>query len=60
MCAAGVGFGFLPEFCINHEGVVARPIVDTEFWCEVNVVTLRGRRHSSAVGALVREAMRTN
>ena len=60
MCAAGMGFGFLPEFCINHQGVVARPVVDPEFWREVNVVTVRGRPHSPAVGALVREAMRTN
>ena len=60
MCAAGMGFGFLPEFCINHPGVVARPVVDPEFWREVNVVTVRGRPHSPAVGALVREAMRTN
>ncbi|TJW32498.1 MAG: LysR family transcriptional regulator, partial [Mesorhizobium sp.] len=27
-----------------------------EFWREVNLVTVRGRRHSPAVGALVREA----
>ena len=60
MCAAGMGFGFLPEFCINHQGVVARPVVDPEFWREVNVVTVRGRPHSPAVGALVREAVRTS
>lgn len=60
MCAAGMGFGFLPEFCINHPGVVARPVVDPEFWRNVNVVTVRGRPHSPAVGALVREAVRTD
>ncbi len=60
MCAAGKGFGFLPEFCINHPGVVSRPIVDPEFWREVNIVTVRGRQHSPAVGALVREAMRND
>ena len=60
MCAAGKGFGFLPEFCINHPGVVSRPVVDPEFWREVNIVTVRGRQHSPAVGALVREAMRNN
>ena len=60
MCAAGMGFGFLPEFCINHQGVVARPVVEPEFWREVNIVTVRGRPHSPAVGALVREAMRNN
>jgi LysR family hydrogen peroxide-inducible transcriptional activator len=60
MCAAGMGFGFLPEFSINHPGVVARPVVEPEFWREVNVVTVRGRPYSPAVGALVREAMRTD
>lgn len=60
MVAAGMGFGFLPEFCINHVGVVARPVIDPELWREVSVVTVRGRPHSPAVGALVREAMRTN
>jgi len=60
MCAAGRGFGFLPEFCIRHPGVVSRPIVDPEFWRHVNIVTVRGRQHSPAVGALVREAMRND
>ena len=57
MIASGAGLGFMPEFCINHPGVVARPVIDPEFWREVNLVTVRGRPHSPAVGALVREAM---
>lgn len=60
MAAAGLEFGFLPEFCINHPGVVARPVIDPEFWRQVSLVTVRGRPHSAAVGALVREAMRTH
>jgi len=60
MCAAGMGFGFLPEFCINHPGVVSRPVIEPEFWREVNIVTVRGRPHSPAVGALVREAMQNS
>jgi hypothetical protein len=35
-------------------------VVDPEFWREVNIVTVRGRQHCPAVGALVREAMRNN
>lgn len=58
MIASGVGFGFMPEYCINHSGIVARPLIEPEFWREVNLVTVRGRPHSPAVGALVREAMR--
>jgi DNA-binding transcriptional LysR family regulator len=59
MVAAGLGFGFMPEFCVDRSDVVARPVVDPEFWREVNLVTVRGRPHSPAVGAFVREAMRT-
>jgi DNA-binding transcriptional LysR family regulator len=59
MVAAGLGFGFMPEASAAHAGVVARPLVDPEFWREVSLVTVRGRPHSPAVGALVREAMRT-
>ena len=58
MIAAGLGFGFMPQSCVKHPMVVARPIVDPEFWREVNLVTVRGRPHSPAVGALVNEAMR--
>src|SRR5205085_8969255 len=58
MVASGLGFGFIPEYSINHPGVVARPLVEPEFWREVSLVTVRGRPHSPAVGAFVREAMR--
>jgi LysR family hydrogen peroxide-inducible transcriptional activator len=59
MISAGLGFGFIPEHSVQHPGVVARPCVEPEFWREVALVTVRGRPHSPAVGALVREAMRT-
>lgn len=59
MIAAGMGYGFMPRSCAEYPGVVARPIVEPEFWRTVNLVTVRGRRHSPAVGALVREVMRT-
>jgi LysR family transcriptional regulator, hydrogen peroxide-inducible genes activator len=58
MIAAGAGFGFMPERCVNYPGVVGRPLIEPEFWRDVNLVTVRGRPHSPAVGALVREAMR--
>ena len=57
MVAAGLGFGFLPQHSARHPGVVALPIVEPEFWRQVNLVSVRGRRHSPAVGAVVREAM---
>src|SRR5262245_26745990 len=58
MVAAGLGFGFLPRNSAKRHGVVAVPIIDPEFWRQVNLVTVRGRPHSPAVGALVRETMR--
>jgi LysR family hydrogen peroxide-inducible transcriptional activator len=60
MIAAGMGFGFMPEHSIQHEGVVARKLIEPEFWREVSLVTVRGRPHSPGVGALVREAMRAD
>lgn len=59
MIASGLGFGFMPVSCATHPMVESRPMVDPEFWREVNLVTVRGRPHSPGVGALVREAMRT-
>jgi len=58
MVAAGLGFAFMPENAAKHPGVVALPVVEPEFWRTVNLVTVRGRRYSPGVGALVREAMR--
>jgi LysR family transcriptional regulator, hydrogen peroxide-inducible genes activator len=58
MVASGLGFGFMPTSCAIHPLVVTRPMIEPEFWREVNLVTVRGRPHSPAVGALVREAMR--
>jgi LysR family hydrogen peroxide-inducible transcriptional activator len=58
MVAAGLGFGFLPANSVRHSGVVALPIIEPEFWRNVNLVSVRGRPHSPAVGALVREATR--
>lgn len=58
MVAAGMGYGFLPQSLANYPGIVSRPLVDPEFWRTINLVTVRGRLHSPAVGAFVREVMR--
>jgi DNA-binding transcriptional LysR family regulator len=58
MVAAGLGFGFLPANSVKHPGVLGLPIIEPEFWREVSLISVRGRPHSPAVGALVREAMR--
>ena len=58
MIASSLGWGFMPKHSVNHPGVVGIPITEPEFWREVRLATVRGRPHSPAVGALVREAMR--
>ena len=59
MIASGFGFGFFPKYSISNAAVVARPLVNPEFWREVSLTTVKGRPYSRAVGALVHEAMRS-
>jgi LysR family hydrogen peroxide-inducible transcriptional activator len=58
MVAAGLGFAFMPVNAVKHPGVIGIPVIDPEFWRLVNLVTVRGRRFSPGIGALVREAVR--
>ena len=58
MVAAGLGFAFMPADPVKHPGVIGLPVVGPEFWREVKLVSVRGRRYSPGVGSLVREAMR--
>jgi LysR family transcriptional regulator, hydrogen peroxide-inducible genes activator len=58
MVAAGLGFAFMPAHTVRHPGVLGLPVVEPEFWRQVNLVSVRGRRYSLGVGSLVREAMR--
>jgi LysR family transcriptional regulator, hydrogen peroxide-inducible genes activator len=58
MVAAGLGFAFMPVNMAKHPGVVGLPVVEPEFWRQVSLVSVRGRRYSPGVGSLVREAMR--
>ncbi len=58
MVAAGLGFAFMPANAVKHPGVIGLPVVEPEFWRQVALVSVRGRRYSPGVGSLVREAMR--
>jgi len=58
MVATGLGFAFMPANSVKHPDVIGLPIVQPEFWRQVGLVSVRGRRYSPAVGSLVREAMR--
>jgi DNA-binding transcriptional LysR family regulator len=60
MIASGQGFGFMPENCVSNAHVVTRPLIDPEIWREINLVTVRGRPHSPAVAAFVKEATRVD
>jgi DNA-binding transcriptional LysR family regulator len=56
MILAGLGFGFIPEYSISFAGVRTRPLVDPSITRTVHLVSVRGRPHTPAVGAFVREA----
>lgn len=56
MIMARMGFGFFPEFAVTAPGLVTRPLCEPSFRRQINLTTVRGRRYSPGVGALVREA----
>ncbi len=56
MILADFGFGFFPEFAVTLPGLAVRPLVEPELERTINLVTVRGRPHSPAVGALLRAA----
>jgi DNA-binding transcriptional LysR family regulator len=56
MIRSGLGFGFFSEFSVVDPELAALPLVEPEFMRTINLVTVRGRPHSPAVGAFVREA----
>jgi len=58
MILADLGFGFFPECAVTQPDIVKRPLVEPEISRTINLVTVRGRPHSPAVGAFVREAVR--
>jgi hypothetical protein len=42
--AAGLGFAFMPANAVKHAGVIGLPVVEPEFWRQVGLVSVRGRR----------------
>lgn len=58
MVLAGLGFTLIPEFAVTVPGLVVRPLAEPEITRKVNLVTVRGRPHSSAVGAFVHACRR--
>ena len=58
MIKAGLGFGFFPEHSVTDPDLIVRPLIEPEYSRTVYLATMRGRPHSPAVGAFVREARR--
>jgi len=58
MIKAGLGFGFFPEYCMIDPHLVVRPLVEPGYARTIYLATVRGRPHSPAVGAFVKEARR--
>lgn len=57
MALAGLGFTFIPEYAVTVSGLLTRPLIEPEVTRRINLVTVRGRPFSPAVGAFVRTAM---
>lgn len=53
----GLGLGLLPQHCINHPDVVARPLVEPDLWREVDLVTLKEGPDREGLSEFVSEAM---
>ncbi len=58
MVLAGLGCTIMPEFLPLLPGIATRALVEPEIERTISLVTVAGRRHSPAVGALVRLARR--
>jgi DNA-binding transcriptional LysR family regulator len=56
MIKAGLGFGLFPESSLTDPDLMLRPLVDPEFVRTIQLATVRGRPHSPALGAFVRQA----
>ena len=56
MIIAGLGFGFFSEYSVTMPGIIVKQLIEPEFVRKINLVTVRGRPHSPAVGAFVRAA----
>lgn len=58
MIKAGLGFGFFPEYCVTDPDLIVRPLIEPGYSRTIYLATVRGRPHSPAIGAFVREARR--
>jgi LysR family transcriptional regulator, hydrogen peroxide-inducible genes activator len=60
MAAQGLGYAFMPETSAGHAGVVPLTLADMDLCRTVNIVTVRGRKHTFAVAAFLKEVARVD
>ena len=51
LVAAGLGFAFMPEYSVQHRGVLSRPLVDPRVERTLFLVDMRGRQRSPSAQA---------
>jgi len=56
MVACGMGFAFMPEFSVTHQGLLTRPLVDPQVARTVALVHMPGRPFSPPAAAFARMA----
>jgi DNA-binding transcriptional LysR family regulator len=56
MIRAGQGLAIFPEYSVQNIDLDVRPLIEPEFIRTIHLVTVRGRPHSPAIGALLRLA----
>jgi DNA-binding transcriptional LysR family regulator len=54
MVMANIGFAFMPEFSVTHPDSIQRPLIDPAVKRTISLITVRGRKHSRAVGTFIR------
>jgi len=56
MVLAGIGFAFMPEYCVTFPGLLQRPLIDPVVERQIRLVTVPGRPFNPGVAAFVRSA----
>jgi len=54
MVLAGLGFAFMPEYCVTLPGLLQRPLIEPAVERQVKLITVPGRPHNPATAAFVR------
>ena len=58
--SAGLGFGVMAETQARRAHIASKPLEDERFVSSIDAITVRGRQHSPAFGAFIRDARKFN